>query len=344
MWGVCGRCTEISCRPPNTYSWTLHLSYPHTLPCASFRRPVPWFFRRCPITKSIHDAASAKLAMEDLVDAEGKGGESGDTTVKTLEATTTTQAATEVVQSRLKAQEVVEEKRAADEAAAAKREAESKELNARRSSLSSVEGSVVAMAKAQSEAKVEDVPVVVEASEPTAEELAATEAANKAAEEAATKAAEEAAAQLAAQVKEDRKKAQEVVEEKRAADEAAAAKREAESKELNARRSSLSSVEGSVVAMAKAQSEAKVEDVPVVVEASEPTHAVEEPTYMPVGEAAFTLEQLASGGTANNVDPTKKELYLSDAEFADVFKMDKAAWEKQPKWKRVQEKKKKGIF
>ena len=240
MWGVCGRCTEMSCRPPNTYSWTLHLSYPHTLPVPLFAARVPWFFRRCPITKSIHDAASAKLAMEDLVDAEGKGGESGDTTVKTLEATTTTQVATEVVQSRLKAQEVVEEKRAADEAAAAKREAESKELNARRSSLSSVEGSVVAMAKAQSEAKVEDVPVVVEA--------------------------------------------------------------------------------------------------------SEPTHAVEEPTYMPVGEAAFTLEQLASGGTANNVDPTKKELYLSDAEFADVFKMDKAAWEKQPKWKRVQEKKKKGIF
>ena len=279
--------------------------------------------------------------MEDLVDAEGKGGESGDETVET---TKTTQAATEVVQSRLKAQAAVEETRAADEAAAAKREAESKELNARRSSLSSVEGSVVAMAKAQSEAKADDVPVVEEASEPTAEELAATEAANKAAEEAATKAAEEAAAQLKAQVKEDRLKAQAAVEETRAADEAAAAKREAESKELNARRSSLSSVEGSVVAMAKAQSEAKVEDVPVVVEASEPTQTVEEPTYMPIGEATFTLEQLVRGDTANNVDPTNKELYLSDAEFADVFKMDKAAWEKQPKWKRVQAKKKNGLF
>ena len=150
--------------------------------------------------------------------------------------------------------------------------------------------------------------------------------------------------QAATEVVQSRLKAQAAVEETRAADEAAAAKREAESKELNARRSSLSSVEGSVVAMAKAQSEAKVEDVPVVVEASEPTQTVEEPTYMPIGEATFTLEQLVSGDTANNVDPTNKELYLSDAEFADVFKMDKAAWEKQPKWKRVQAKKKNGLF
>mmetsp|Transcript_169401 Transcript_169401/g.411843 ORF Transcript_169401/g.411843 Transcript_169401/m.411843 type:complete len:90 (-) Transcript_169401:98-367(-) len=57
----------------------------------------------------------------------------------------------------------------------------------------------------------------------------------------------------------------------------------------------------------------------------------------------WTLEQLKSG-EATDVNPQAKETYLSDAEFQEVFKMDKAAFEKLPKWKRQDAKKKVGIF
>jgi len=39
-----------------------------------------------------------------------------------------------------------------------------------------------------------------------------------------------------------------------------------------------------------------------------------------------------------------KELYLSDADFANVFKMARTAFEAMPKWKRDAEKKKAGLF
>eukprot|EP00742_Colponemidia_sp_Colp-10_P001498 GILJ01001608.1.p1 GENE.GILJ01001608.1~~GILJ01001608.1.p1 ORF type:complete len:830 (-),score=172.89 GILJ01001608.1:131-2620(-) len=44
------------------------------------------------------------------------------------------------------------------------------------------------------------------------------------------------------------------------------------------------------------------------------------------------------------VDPSKKELYLSDADFLTIFGMDRAAFEKEPKWKQVQKKKDVGLF
>jgi hypothetical protein len=53
------------------------------------------------------------------------------------------------------------------------------------------------------------------------------------------------------------------------------------------------------------------------------------------GGATYTLEQL-TGGCPDGVNPEEKELYLSDAEFKAVFKVDKATFEKLPKWKRVQ--------
>jgi hypothetical protein len=52
--------------------------------------------------------------------------------------------------------------------------------------------------------------------------------------------------------------------------------------------------------------------------------------------ATYTLEQLTGGDIPNGVDAAAKELYLSDAEFEAVFKVDKEAWAKLPKWKRVQ--------
>ena len=45
-----------------------------------------------------------------------------------------------------------------------------------------------------------------------------------------------------------------------------------------------------------------------------------------------------------SVDPTKKELALSDPEFATVFGMDKAAFASLPTWKKTAKKKEVGLF
>jgi len=54
----------------------------------------------------------------------------------------------------------------------------------------------------------------------------------------------------------------------------------------------------------------------------------------------YTLKQLtcAKEFLPDDVDPTKKEIYLSDADFLTVFKMDKAKFEALPKWKQTNEK------
>ncbi len=48
--------------------------------------------------------------------------------------------------------------------------------------------------------------------------------------------------------------------------------------------------------------------------------------------------------TPAGVDPSKKEAYLSDAEFKTVFGMDKAEFYKQPGWKITAAKKAKDLF
>jgi len=45
-----------------------------------------------------------------------------------------------------------------------------------------------------------------------------------------------------------------------------------------------------------------------------------------------------------NVDPSRKEEYLSDREFQQVLGMDKGAWEALPSWKRVAAKRAKNLF
>jgi hypothetical protein len=54
----------------------------------------------------------------------------------------------------------------------------------------------------------------------------------------------------------------------------------------------------------------------------------------------YTLKQLtcAKEFLADDVDVSKKEIYLSDAEFLSVFKLDKAKFEQLPKWKQTNEK------
>lgn len=57
----------------------------------------------------------------------------------------------------------------------------------------------------------------------------------------------------------------------------------------------------------------------------------------------FSLTDLQSV-CPEGVDPAKKEMYLSDADFQSVFGMDKAAWEKMPAWKRKNKKKEAKLF
>ena len=71
-----------------------------------------------------------------------------------------------------------------------------------------------------------------------------------------------------------------------------------------------------------------------------------ETTPSPMVAAAsggFSLSDLQSG-CPEGVDPANKEKFLSDADFQSVFGMDKAAWDKFPKWKRTAKKKAAGLF
>lgn len=46
----------------------------------------------------------------------------------------------------------------------------------------------------------------------------------------------------------------------------------------------------------------------------------------------------------SDIDPTKKEAYLSMAEFEAIFKQSKSAFYAQPKWKQVNQRKAAGLF
>ncbi|KAL6076347.1 regulation of actin filament depolymerization [Balamuthia mandrillaris] len=61
-------------------------------------------------------------------------------------------------------------------------------------------------------------------------------------------------------------------------------------------------------------------------------------------DQTYSYEQLKSGDYPASVDESKKESYLSDAEFQKLFGMDKAAFYKQPAWKITQDKKKLKLF
>lgn len=60
----------------------------------------------------------------------------------------------------------------------------------------------------------------------------------------------------------------------------------------------------------------------------------------------FPLEILRKKGEElpEEVDPTKKELHLEDAQFEELFRMSKEAWEKVPLWKKNQRKKELDLF
>ena len=45
-----------------------------------------------------------------------------------------------------------------------------------------------------------------------------------------------------------------------------------------------------------------------------------------------------------NVDPKRREMYLADLEFLDVFGCTKASFEKKAEWQKTQLRKKAGLF
>ena len=53
---------------------------------------------------------------------------------------------------------------------------------------------------------------------------------------------------------------------------------------------------------------------------------------------------LVSDTIPDNVDPTKKEEYLSDQEFVQVFGMDREQFTAMPAWKQVNLKRSKQLF
>jgi hypothetical protein len=64
--------------------------------------------------------------------------------------------------------------------------------------------------------------------------------------------------------------------------------------------------------------------------------------YADPSKKSYTLSELKAG--VANIDPSKKEMYLSDAEFQSVFKMNKDAFTKLAAWKQKDERKKAGLF
>lgn len=61
-------------------------------------------------------------------------------------------------------------------------------------------------------------------------------------------------------------------------------------------------------------------------------------------EKTYTHQQLKDGDYPASLDTTKKEAYLSEAEFQSVLGMSKAEFKRQPKWKQDHLKKEKELF
>uniref|UniRef100_A0A8B9F199 Villin like n=1 Tax=Amazona collaria TaxID=241587 RepID=A0A8B9F199_9PSIT len=71
------------------------------------------------------------------------------------------------------------------------------------------------------------------------------------------------------------------------------------------------------------------------------------PSLVPNGEGNYSREVLMNRAVdelPEGVDPTKKEYYLSDADFYDIFGKSKDEFYQMPKWKQQNEKKQYGLF
>jgi hypothetical protein len=68
------------------------------------------------------------------------------------------------------------------------------------------------------------------------------------------------------------------------------------------------------------------------------------PVYDDPAEKQYSYEEITSDKRPAGVDPTKKEAYLSDAEFQTVMGCSKAEFSQMPKWKQQNLKKSKKLF
>jgi len=60
--------------------------------------------------------------------------------------------------------------------------------------------------------------------------------------------------------------------------------------------------------------------------------------------STYPLDVLQRTDPPEGVDPTKKEMYLSDEDFQDVFGMSKDDFLTYPQWKRDNMRKEHGLF
>jgi small GTP-binding protein len=69
-------------------------------------------------------------------------------------------------------------------------------------------------------------------------------------------------------------------------------------------------------------------------------------SYADPSSVKYSLEQLKANAETRpaDVDPARREAYLSDAHFREVFKMERDAFDKQAEWKRKQQKQAVGLF
>lgn len=117
--------------------------------------------------------------------------------------------------------------------------------------------------------------------------------------------------------------------------------------ELYEKNKFLDPYEAKLAAMKKAKAEAAGEEYKEEPVANAPA-AAGAATLNPDGgflpfTTVFSYADLASG-IPEGVDPTKKEMYLSDAEFTEKFGMDKTAFAALPAWKAKTAKKKFNLF
>jgi len=68
-----------------------------------------------------------------------------------------------------------------------------------------------------------------------------------------------------------------------------------------------------------------------------------EGSFLNPNAGSYSLAELKANAVAN-IDPARKEQYLSDAEFQSLFKMSKAEFDKLPVWKKGDTKKRAGLF
>ena len=87
----------------------------------------------------------------------------------------------------------------------------------------------------------------------------------------------------------------------------------------------------------------KVPKQPTVEIEGEATAPLER-VYLTPGENIFAYSELTTQPFPSGVDPTQREMYLSDEEFVQYLKKTKGEWSTIPKWRQNNSKKSAKLF